>query len=85
MPSATPRPPPHWLTRASVLRAQVTEWWNALAPEARAPRYSLEQLTPGFGCTAQQLGVALFELGWRRKRVWLEDGPYRRYWMPPTH
>jgi len=64
------------------LRARITEWWSALPPEARAPRYSLEQLVPLFRCTPQQLGVALFELGWRRKRVWLNEGPYRRYWFP---
>lgn len=66
------------------LRARITRWWNTLAPEDRAPRYLLEHLAPLFRCTPQQLGVALHELGWRRRRVWREDGPYRRYWTPPA-
>jgi hypothetical protein len=66
------------------LRARITRWYNALAPEDRAPRYLLEHLAPLFRCTPQQLGVALHELGWRRKRVWRDDGPYRRYWLPPA-
>ena len=70
--------------RRTELRAQIGRWWSTLAPEDRAPRYLLEQLAPLFRCTPQQLGVALHELGWRRKRVWRDDAPYRRYWMPPT-
>lgn len=65
------------------LRAKIKEWWEELPPYERKPRYLLEELVPLFGCTPQQLGVALWEVGWRRKRVWLETGPYRRYWMPP--
>lgn len=64
------------------LRAKVRAWWEELPSCARKPRYLLEELVPRFGCTPQQLGVALYELGWHRKRVWREDGPYRRYWMP---
>jgi hypothetical protein len=70
------------LNPRAALRAKVSEWWEELPPYERKPRYLLEELTPLFGCTSQQLGVSLFELGWRRKRVWREDGPYRRYWMP---
>ncbi len=70
--------------RRAELRAQIARWWDTLAPEDRAPRYLLEQLAPYFRSTPQQLGVALHELGWSRKRVWRDDGPYRRYWMPPV-
>jgi crotonobetainyl-CoA:carnitine CoA-transferase CaiB-like acyl-CoA transferase len=66
----------------AVLRAKVKEWWDELPPYERKPRYLLEELVPLFGCTPQQLGVALWEIGWRRKRVWREDGPYRRFWLP---
>jgi len=67
----------------AALRAQVTQWYSALPLEDRAPRYLLEDLVKLFGATPQQLGLALAELGWRRKRVWLNEGPYRRYWYPP--
>jgi hypothetical protein len=66
------------------LRARIIRWYSTLSPEDRASRYLLEQLAPLFRCTPQQLGVAMHELGWRRKRVWRDDGPYRRYWLPPA-
>jgi len=65
------------------LRARIRTWYDSLPPEDRLPRYRLVQIAPLFHCTLQQLGETLAELGWRRTRVWRDDGPFCRYWMPP--
>lgn len=67
----------------TVLRAQVAEWQSALPLEDREHGYLLEDIRKVIHATSQQLGLALDELGWHRKRVWLSDGPFRRYWFPP--
>lgn len=67
----------------AALRAQIAEWQRTLPPEAREHGYLLEDIRKVIHSTPQQLGLALDELGWHRKRVWLSDGPFRRYWFPP--
>lgn len=65
------------------LREQVLVWQSTLPPEAREHGLILEEIRRAIPATPQQLGIALHELGWTRKRVWLSDGPFRRYWFPP--
>jgi hypothetical protein len=67
----------------AALRTQIGEWQRTLAPEAREHGYLLEDIRKVIHATPQQLGLALHELGWHRKRVWLSDGPYSRRWYPP--
>jgi hypothetical protein len=66
----------------AALRTQIGEWQRTLAPEAREHGYLLEDIRKVIHATPQQLGLALDELGWHRKRVWLSDGPYSRRWSP---
>ena len=66
------------------LRARLTAWYDALPPDARPPAgFLLEDIRKAVHATPQALGLALYELGWSRKRVWRSDGPFRRYWFPP--
>jgi hypothetical protein len=67
----------------AALRAQIAEWQRTLPPGAREHGYLLEEIRKVIHATPQRLGLALDELGWHRKRVWLSDGPFRRYWFPP--
>lgn len=66
------------------LRARLTAWYDALPPDARPPGgFLLETVRKAVHATPQALGVALDELGWSRKRIWSNTGPFRRYWFPP--
>ncbi len=65
------------------LKNVIAQWYAALPPDARAPHYFMEQLTRHLRMPAQQLGIALRELGWRCERVWCKGQPYRHYWVPP--
>lgn len=65
------------------LKAAILVWQNTLPPEAHERGLTLEDIRKSVPATPQQLGLALHELGWTRKRVWLSDGPFRRYWYPP--
>jgi len=66
------------------LKDRITQWYNSLAPEARAPHYFVEYLARQLHATPQQLAVALRELGWRCERVWRKGEAYRHYWIPPA-
>lgn len=65
------------------LKARIVQWYSSLAPDARAPHYFMEDLTRQLRTPAQQLGLALAELGWERRRVWIRGQPYRHRWIPP--
>ena len=69
------------------LREEIARWYAALPDAARADAkrqgYVLEDIRKAVQATLQQLGLALDELGWSRKRVWRSAGPYRRRWYPP--
>ena len=66
----------------AVLRAQIIKWQSTLPAGAREHGYLLEDIRKAVHATPQLLGLALAELNWSRRRVWLNDGPYRRYWFP---
>jgi len=72
----------------AVLRAQLVQWQAALpdATRAEAARdgYTLEDIRKAVHATPQSLGLVLDELGWSRRRIWRNDGPYRRRWYPPN-
>ena len=65
------------------LKARITDWYRGLPPEARSPHYFMDDLVPQLRAPAQQLGLALRDLGWRCDRVWRKGQPYRHYWVPP--
>jgi hypothetical protein len=65
------------------LKRRVVEWYTSLPSEARAPHYFMEDLVRQLRATPQQLGLALAELGWERRRVWVKGQPYRHHWIPP--
>ena len=65
------------------LKARITNWYWGLPPEVRAPHYVMEDLVRQLRAPAQQLGLALRELGWRCERVWRKGQPYRHRWAPP--
>jgi len=69
------------------LREQITQWQAALPEAARAKAarqgYFLEDIRKAVHATPQDLGLALAELSWARRRIWQNDGPYRRRWYPP--
>ncbi len=67
----------------AVLRANLLSFQSSQTPEARAHGYLLEDIRKVIHATPQQLGVALDELGWSRRRTWSNTGPYRRRWYPP--
>ena len=67
----------------AALRAQIADWQRTLPPEAREHGYLLEDIRKVIHATPQQLGLALAEAGWSRRRIWLNNGPFRRYWSPP--
>ncbi len=64
------------------LRARLAEWQRTLPPEAREHGLFLEDVRKAVPATLQDLGIALWELGWSRKRIWKSTGPYRRVWFP---
>lgn len=66
------------------LRTRLVDWYDALPPDARPPGgFLLEDIRKAVHATPQALGLALAELGFSRKRVWSNTGPFRRYWFPP--
>jgi hypothetical protein len=72
------------LQRASKrLREEIRQWRASLPPEARQGRRTMAELVKRFRAPASAIGLALFELGWRRKRDWRGDRPYARWWRPP--
>jgi len=69
------------------LREQITQWQASLLDaeraEAKRQGYLLEDIRKAVYATPQDLGLALAELGWTRRRIWSNTGPYRRRWYPP--
>jgi hypothetical protein len=70
------------------LREQITQWQAALPEVERAEAarqgYFLEDIRKVIHATPQDLGLALAELSWSRRRIWQNNGPYRRHWYPPS-
>ena len=69
---------------------QITSWHAQLPPELRrAPRTMQEFLalligrSPGLQANAGEVSKILFDLGWRRMRIWKKDGEGKRLWLPP--
>ncbi len=67
----------------AALRERIAGWQRTLSDEARENGLFLEDIRKVVLATPQDLGLALAELDWRRRRVWKNDGPYRRRWYPP--
>lgn len=65
------------------LREDIRQWHADLSPEARQDRRTMAELVKRFRAPAGAIGLALFGLGWQRKRDWKGDRPYARYWKPP--
>lgn len=70
---ATPKP--------ATIHERIQTWYNGLSEEDRARAWTMREFKALFGDTPQQLGAALFELGWTRKRMWRDDRPTARYWL----
>ncbi len=69
----------------AALRARITAWLNTLPPDTRPPNgFTMDDLVRAHRATPQALGLALAELGWSRRRIWSNTGPFRRYWSPPS-
>ncbi len=70
------------------LREQIIQWQAALPEaerhEAARQGYYLEDIRKAVHATPQDLGLALAELSWSRRRIWQNNGPYRRRWYPPN-
>jgi hypothetical protein len=69
--------------RTEQLREAIRRWYASLPSNEARPRYSTAELCVLFAVTPQEMGPALFELGWIRKRDWRRAGPFRRWWHPP--
>lgn len=67
----------------AVLKQKIREWHRALSPEARPDCYHMDTLVKLLRTPPQQLGIALHELGWTRRRVWKKGAPYRQTWRAP--
>jgi hypothetical protein len=67
--------------RPAPLPQQINEWWAMVPDEEKRMSYSMDFFVSRFGTTRQKLGVALFSLGWERRRRWEPGKPYSRYWV----
>lgn len=63
------------------LPERISQWWDALSPEEKHLEYNMDFFVNRFGATRQQIGTALFTLGWQRHRRWVTSKPHSRYWV----
>ena len=70
--------------RCKRLRDRIEQWMEALPPHERKDRYTMEELVAQIKASPGQIGEALHDLGWQRRRSWKAHGPFYRYWVPPS-
>lgn len=66
--------------RPKTLSEQITDWHQSLPVAEQRAAYSMEFFQYRFGETPQKLGLALYSLGWQRRRRWETGRPHSRYW-----
>lgn len=74
--------------RAALSRSldeKILDWYTALPPHARLPRYTMEQFVRLFNAAPGRIGPALHRLGWERRRCWNAAQSYGRYWVAPCY
>jgi len=69
--------------RLEALKRRIVEWFNSRPREAHPEYYYMADLKRLLGASPQDLGTALHELGWIRRRVWARGQPFRQRWYPP--
>lgn len=67
--------------KPKTLSEQICEWYESLSPAEQRASYTMEWFQMRFAATPQQLGLTLFSLGWRRRRLWRTDRPNCRVWV----
>lgn len=70
-------------SKPSTLRNRFTDWYGSLPAVSRDRRFSMSEIEAALKTQGRYISPILFELGWRRKRVWSTAGQYHRYWEPP--
>jgi hypothetical protein len=68
---------------SSPLAERIRSWWDRLPIEERQQHYRIEALSQQFNTAPRLIGPVLFDLGWKRERVWSSGGPHYRVWIPP--
>ena len=69
--------------RSKRLTTAIDQWYTYLPVGERLDRYTMAELVARFKAPASAIGLALHELGWRRKRDWRGDRPYAHFWVIP--
>jgi hypothetical protein len=67
------------------LRNQLLEWFEGLPEISRTRPFAMVELEKALGTQGKYLSPILLSLGWSRKRKWLNDRQYHRYWLPPAY
>jgi hypothetical protein len=66
------------------LRQRFIDWYAGLPEISRDRAFSMSEFEQGLGTQGKYLSPILLSLSWKRKRKWISDGQYSRYWSPPT-
>ena len=66
------------------LRERFLNWYRALPAFTRDRPFSMSEFEAALKTQGKYISPVLLELGWRRKRIWITDGHYHRYWVPPA-
>jgi hypothetical protein len=65
------------------LVADIRAWYCSLSESDRPAQLLMAELAKKFSAPPSEIGLALHELGFRRKRHWNPSEPHRRVWVPP--
>lgn len=72
---------PPLLSVTKTLEGRIESWYWSLPVDRQQDKWTMKQLRAIFNETPQKLGMALFSLGWTRKRLWRDETPLARYWF----
>ena len=64
-------------------RDSLKRWHMLLPAELQQRPYTMDEFVRIFRASPMELGKALAELGWIRKRNYRGSGSHSRYWLPP--
>ena len=63
------------------LEDKIRNWWETVPEEEKRMNYRMDFFVNRFGAIRQKLGLALYSLGWQRKRRWTPGKPFSRFWV----
>ena len=65
------------------LLQQFLDWYINLPEITRQRPFAMVELEQALSTQGKYLSPVLLSLGWQRRRKWISQGQYPRYWVPP--